>query len=162
MGELTEKWKNLPKLPSALGESALRHSGTVFSTVCSMAEKAEITHCNHYSCFTSRLRLLALSEERESIECTALTSCLERSWGWNLRWRPISRESEWEEGRERERQHTSTLTYKPSLPQSPKLFALIYHHMLPWDTIQTKSSCCQICTYSLPNVAHEKVNWNSF
>lgn len=73
MGGLTEKWI-LPKLPPALGESALQHAGTFFSMVCSMAEKAEITHCNHYSCFTSRLRLLALSEERESAECAALMS----------------------------------------------------------------------------------------
>lgn len=55
----TEKLRSLPKLPSTLGEYELQHAGTISSTVCSTAGKTVITHCNHYSCFTSLLLLLA-------------------------------------------------------------------------------------------------------
>lgn len=68
LGFEVEKWKCYPKLLSAL-ESALRHAGTLSSTVCSIAGKTEITHCIHYSCFTSgRLQLLAQRGEGESQE----------------------------------------------------------------------------------------------
>lgn len=117
----------------------------VFSKVCSTAGKTEITQCNHYSCFTSLLLLLAWEKRSKSKECTASTSCLEQSWGWNLRRRHDRAPMKADE-KKRKRQHTSTLTYKPSLPQSTKLFALIYHHMLLWDAIQTESRSCQICT----------------
>lgn len=79
------------KLPLALD---CNKAGMVFSRVSVMAGKTEITHCAHYSGFTSPLLLLASREERESIGLTVLTSCLELRLKPESRTRPISPKSE--------------------------------------------------------------------